>query len=291
MSFFERLERAIEKLIGGGRDRHREPLEISRSIINELEAKITPLGGGRRVFPYTRLTVHLYAGDAERRSIYEVAFVNERRLERSIRDYLRAPKCETPAGLLINVQIEETSKADLIARGYALEYGSSAPEQEPDPIIKSPVLVVVQGIAQTSEYPIVKKRTNIGRQAEVHDTDGRPFRRNDLAFLNDNNEVNQTVSKVQAHIEHNSQTGEYRLYDDESAFGTLIIREDGQRFEVTKRLGCVLRPGDEIYFGQARVLFKNGVDEADETTTLRISRSEGTTSRRFENRTDTTGGT
>lgn len=266
MSIFEKLEKAIENMIGSRRDRHREPLEISRAILNELEAKITPLGNSRRVFPYTRLTVRLYTGDAERRAIYEVAFVNERLLEKSIREYLRAPKCETPAGLLINVLIEETNKADLIAQGYALEYGSSAPERKPDPVITNPVLMVVQGIAQTSEYAIVKKRTNVGRQAEVHDTDGRPFRRNDLAFLNDNNEVNLTVSKVQAHIEHNQQTGEYRLYDDESAFGTLIIREDGQRVEVTRRLGSPLRPGDEIYFGQARVLFKNGTDAADETT-------------------------
>ncbi|MDT7807050.1 MAG: hypothetical protein QOJ70_863 [Acidobacteriota bacterium] len=261
MSIFEKLEKAIEKVIGGGRDRHREPLEISRAIINELESKITPLDGGRRVFPYTRVTVRLYAGDAERRAIYEVAFINERLLERSIREHLRAPKCETPVGLLINVLIEETSPPDLIAQGYALEYGSSAPQQDPAPVITSPLLMVVQGIAQTSEYRIAKRRTNIGRQAEVHDTEGRPFRRNDLAFLNDNNEVNQTVSKVQAHIEYNPQTGEYRLYDDESAFGTLIIREDGRRVDVTKHLGSALRPGDEIYFGQARVLFKNEKDE------------------------------
>lgn len=265
MSILEKLEKAIDRLIHGGGESHREPLEISRAIINELENKITPLGGGRRVFPYTRVAVRLYAGDAERRALYEVAFVKDRLLEKSIREHLRAPRCEAPAGLLINVLVEETAAPDLVAKGYAVEYGSSAPPQEPAPAVTNPLLVVVQGIAQTSEYRVVKRRTNIGRQAEVHGEDGRPLRRNDLAFLNDNNEVNQTVSKIQAHIEHNPQTGEYRLYDDESAFGTLIIREDGRRVEVSRKLGSPLRPGDEIYFGQARVLFKNEAEEAGET--------------------------
>jgi len=51
-------------------------------------------------------------------------------------------------------------------------------------------------------------------------------------------------------------TGELRLYDDGSAYGTRIFR-DGQTIEVqaSNRRGAKLHPGDEIFLGQACIRF------------------------------------
>ena len=52
-------------------------------------------------------------------------------------------------------------------------------------------------------------------------------------------------------------SGEFRLFDDGSAYGTSVIH-NGRLVNVPPAGGRGLRimPGDEIYVGQARVLFE-----------------------------------
>jgi hypothetical protein len=273
MNILKKLEKKIEEavrklpLLSGA---PREPLEISRDILGEVEGKISSLGGGRRVFPFNLLRIRLHAPDDEWRALYEVAFLNNSTLENAVREHLRPPRCEPPAALEVAVEIiEEPTEGDA---AYHITYeakrdGASAPDGEARGVTKGGAkgkakgkaqLVVVRGTAAPMKYRLTKKRTNIGRQPEVLDKEGLPLRRNDLVFVEDGgDEVNQTVSRIHAHINHDRETGEFRLHDDNSAYGTLIIRQSGRRVKVTRGLGAPLHSGDEIFFGQARVLFKN----------------------------------
>jgi hypothetical protein len=80
-----------------------------------------------------------------------------------------------------------------------------------------------------------------------------------VAFAESDDAVTTTVSRAHAHIQYDPATGEFRLYDDHSAYGTSLFRE-GSLIAVPAGAGrgTALRPGDEIYFGQARTRFEIG---------------------------------
>ena len=89
------------------------------------------------------------------------------------------------------------------------------------------------------------------------------FRRNDLAFTAET-EINATVSREHAHIQHDSATGEYRLFNDRwyqrgpraGECGLWIVR-DGMSHEVHRdSRGAKLEPGDEIRLGRAVLVFE-----------------------------------
>jgi pSer/pThr/pTyr-binding forkhead associated (FHA) protein len=126
----------------------------------------------------------------------------------------------------------------------------------PAPDIRGPArLVVVKGKAEQLEYALSKPRINVGRLAELADSEQRVVRRNDVVFEEGADEANATVSRCHAHIRLDA--GEYRICDDESEFGTRVFR-DGRPIEVPagNRRGEKLRPGDEIYFGRACLRFE-----------------------------------
>ncbi len=113
---------------------------------------------------------------------------------------------------------------------------------------------MVKGKTAQAEYTLDKARTNIGRMAELSDSEQRVVRRNDIVF-EEGEEVNATVSRKHAHIR--LEAGEYRICDDESEFGTRVFRE-GRSIEVPagNRRGEKLRGGDEIYLGRACLRFE-----------------------------------
>jgi pSer/pThr/pTyr-binding forkhead associated (FHA) protein len=117
-------------------------------------------------------------------------------------------------------------------------------------------LVVLKGQATKKIFAITGDCTNIGRLAEVTDRDNRVVRRNQVVFVESEDEANRTVSRAQAHIRL-VPPGEYRLHDDRSSHGTRVFR-DGRTIEIPSGSprGVRLRPGDEIYFGQACVRFE-----------------------------------
>jgi hypothetical protein len=83
------------------------------------------------------------------------------------------------------------------------------------------------------------------------------IRRNDVVFEEGADEANATVSRGHAHIRFHAQTGEYRIADDGSEYGTRIFR-DGRSVEVPSgsQRGERLSAGDEIYLGRACVRFE-----------------------------------
>jgi hypothetical protein len=78
-----------------------------------------------------------------------------------------------------------------------------------------------------------------------------------VVFEEGADEANATVSRAHAHIRFERESGEYRICDDESEYGTRIFR-DGKSIEIPagNRRGERLRAGDEIYLGRACLRFE-----------------------------------
>jgi len=96
----------------------------------------------------------------------------------------------------------------------------------------------------------------LGRGDEVRDDRQRLLRTNQVVFTEGAGDINQSVSRRHARIEHDPAISAYRVYDDGSAQGTSVIRR-GRGFPVPRGAkGLRLQPGDEIVLGQARVRVK-----------------------------------
>jgi hypothetical protein len=269
MSLFSEIEKTIERGFRHWTERVFGPAEsgqlllIHRAILEEIESKVQTLARGRRVFPFGSVTVTLLAPDEERRATCEAAFAAEGRLERDIRDALAGSDCKVPPGFSLEVRTSALGERPFEIH-YAVEprqkhIEPATPVQPVSQTSAAPTpeatLTVVRGKAECGEYPVGKTRVNIGRLAELTDSDHRVVRRNDVVFEEGADDANATVSRSHAHIKFDH--GEYRVCDDGSEFGTRVFR-DGRSLDVPKgnRRGERLKSGDEIYLGRACLRFE-----------------------------------
>jgi hypothetical protein len=190
----------------------------------------------------------------------------------AIRERLQEAGCDRVGRLEVSVKVIGKARPDWKPGAsfqvtYQRSEAANAPAAPPAPagprtrasktaIPRQAQLVVLEGDATKKAYLLSGERTNIGRLAEVADKHRRVVRRNQVVFLDADNETNQTVSRAQAHIRF-APPAEFRLYDDHSSYGTRILR-DGRMIDLPSGSprGVKLQPGDEIYFGRARVLFR-----------------------------------
>jgi len=258
MSLFSEIEKSIEHGFRHWTERVFGPADsdqltlLQHALLAEIEGKIQTAARGRRVFPYPRVTVTLVSADPDRRAVYQTAFGEAGRLEADIREALEGTQCEVPRGFHVDLRTAEAG-----ARAFEIEYGmeATAPEQAKAASVAPARLVVVRGKAEQAEYTLAKARTNIGRLAELTDSDQRVVRRNDIVFEDGADEANATVSRSHAHIRLDG--GDYRICDDESQYGTRVFR-DGRSIEAPPgaHRGERLRTGDEIYLGRACLRFE-----------------------------------
>jgi hypothetical protein len=260
MSILRRVERELEERMrrafaDSGAGEGRELLEVQHAILDEIAGKVQPVGRGRRLFPFRQVGIHIGVADAAQRPAFSLAFAEGDRLAADIRDTLREAGCEPPPDLTVTVVLEERE----IAGGFSIVYHEKPAAPAPAPAVAAPParLVVLGGRALAGRHEIGPARVNIGRLAEVLDDSQRVVRRNHVAFAESDDPVTATVSRAHAHIQYDPATGEYRLYDDHSAYGTSLFR-DGALIAVPAGAGrgTALRSGDEIYFGQARTRFE-----------------------------------
>jgi hypothetical protein len=253
---YDRL--TIEVLAGGARrgDARVAPSTPSAPARQELDAVLNPEEG---------------LVEAIRERLHEAGCDRVGRLQVSVK-VIRKARPDWKPGSLFQVTYERTVGAELAcpepSRGAPPKHpgATSAPaaaglktrpaaetaSAEP----RQAQIVVLEGNAAKKAYTLNADRTNIGRLAEVTDRHRRVVRRNQVVFLDIDSDVNQTVSRAQAHIRF-APPAEYRLYDDHSSDGTRILR-DGRMIELPSGSprGVKLRAGDEIYFGRARVVFR-----------------------------------
>lgn len=230
-----------------------EPMELRRAVLDDVESRVVIAGGGKRVFPYNRLEVRLLADSAEQREALEAIVREAWDLRHEVTDRLRDSRANVVPGLEVDVQVTEEARPEFGDRHWHVVYhrdevsASAGPGRRP-----TLVLTITQGRAQQVVYSFDSHdRITLGRLDEVLDEEGRVKRRNDVAFLEEG-EVNRTVSREQARILWDAESGEYRLRTEPGASGTRILR-DGRTIDVSAqdRRGVRLLAGDEVYLGKA----------------------------------------
>jgi hypothetical protein len=250
MSIFSEIEKSIERGFRRWTERafgaanSDELVLVHRAILEEIGTKVQTASRGQRMFPYTRLVVTLVSPDPDRRALYQAAFGE--RLGTEVRKELEAVHCEVPRSFAVEVRTAEDGPKTFDIQ-YEIAKRAAAP-------MTPGRLTVIRGKAVEAEYGLTQRRTNIGRNAELTDTEQRVVRRNDIVFEEGADEANGTVSRGHAHIRH--EDGEYRLCDDGSEYGTRIFREGRSLAVPSGGRGEKLRPGDEIYVGRACLRFE-----------------------------------
>ena len=255
---FERfVDEKLRGLVRGSapQGERRELIEVHRAILDEVAAHSESLPRGRRVFSYPHLVVSVLLPEPGRRRAYEVALIEGGTLARDIMGRLTDDGVEMPERFTVAIELVDELAAELAARGFDISYRSEAPARVAAPM---PVmwLKILSGKAEHAEYSFRKNRINIGRLADVVDSSHRLMRRNDVAFAESLEMPNPTVSRTHAHIAFDPASQAFRIFDDRSAQGTTVLRE-GVILAVPKgpSKGVLLKEGDEIVLGQARIGF------------------------------------
>jgi hypothetical protein len=254
MSLFAEIEKTIERGFRHWTDKVFGPAEsdqllvLHHAILQAIDSRIQTLKRGGRIFPYAGIVATFHAADPQRRQLLQAAF--GQRLEADVREALASAGCMIPRGFKVEVRTAESGIGP-----FQLEFQTEPPASTAAAGDRHASLVIVQGKIAHDCYTLEKANTNIGRMAELTDPEGRVVRRNDVVFEEGADPINATVSRRHAHIRRES--GEYRLFDDESEYGTSVFR-DGRILEVPpgNDRGEKLRPGDEIYLGQACLRFE-----------------------------------
>ena len=231
-----------------------EPMELRRAVLDDVESRVVTAGSGKRVFPYNRLEVRLLADSPEQREALEAVAREAWDLKHEIADRLHDRGASAPPGLDVDVQVTEQARPEFGDRHWHVVYhrdegvaAAGSPGRRP-----TLVLTITQGRAKQVVYSFESHdRILLGRLDDVLDEEGRVKRRNDVAFLEEG-EVNRTVSREQARILWDVDSGEYRLRTEPGASGTRILRE-GRTIDVSAqdRRGVRLLAGDEVYLGKA----------------------------------------
>lgn len=253
----KRIDQALRRWFAGpeGASAGRDALEVHRAILDDVVAHIRPLRRGQRDFPFNRLRITIAVTDLSQAPLWAAVFTEGQQLAVEIGTALREAECEPPANLQVEAQLTNEITPETAARGFHVAYQQAAPP--PPQRLGAARLVVLQGEALPMTYDLTKPRTSLGRLADLLDEQQRLIRRNDVAFRDDAAGPNATVSRAHAHIRVDASSGEYRLFDDQSAYGTSLFR-DGRLLPVPagQGRGVRLQHGDEIYLGQARLRFE-----------------------------------
>jgi len=254
-AFSGRLHATVRRFFESPLGPDAKPLEIRAAMLEDVEKQVTPVGGGRRVFPFVRLVARVVA-PAGSRGTCEVTFSD---FDARVRARLAELRCEAPRNLDVRVVVLKKTPAEWeTGRIFALDY-RQAPEvtavgtDAPRPVLQ---VTVLAGTATQPAYTVESPTVLVGRGVEPVDQAGR-VRRNHVAFAEEADDVAETVGRAHARFTWDPAAGEYRVFDEGSSNGTRVLR-GGASISVPARdpRGVRVRSGDEIQFGRARVRIK-----------------------------------
>jgi hypothetical protein len=252
------FDRKVSELVQA---RTREPLEIVHAVVDRAAREVQSSGRGRRVFPFTALTLTVAAPSRDERARLEAVFDADPPLGARIVQRLRSDGCAVEH-LDVNVQFVARAQKNWKQPQYHVEFVRSAEPVQAPPSDSAPQgrieLTVLNGAAQKRTFVLGGPRIDLGRCAEVRDSRHRLIRTNHVAFTEQPDDVNRSVSRRHAHISYDAHSEQFRLHDDGSEHGTGIVRE-GRTVPVPRGArGVRLFPGDEIVLGEARLRVKFG---------------------------------
>jgi len=249
------LDKAAKEFVHSG---EREPLEIVHAILDIVDREIQPGGRGKRIFPFNRIDVSVVAPSREARGRLEAILEGDTPLTARIAERLQSAGCSVP-DLVVAIEYVGRTHKDWRAKEFDVTLSRVAVPEQPvvAAVDESKVvrieITVSRGTTEQRSYSFAARRIDIGRCTDVRDSRHRLVRTNHVAFTEGSGDVNQTVSRQHAHIEHEPRTGLFRLHDDGSGHGTGIVR-DGRTLDVPRgSRGVRLQSGDEIVLGEARL--------------------------------------
>lgn len=223
------------------------PLELLQTALDELERRIQPAGRGSRVFPYSRILVHVAQPNADRAAV-EAVF---RQLVPRLRDRLNEMKCEAPPTIAARVAFSRRPAPEgtpVVSVECSTDEEAAVP-QEPDAASPAVTITVLKGRCDQPEYTLTERVILIGRTAEVVDAQGR-VRRNHVPFLEATDGVTETVARAHARLQF--EPGGYRLFNESRSNPTYVVRGGRSHQAVTHDpQGLRVRSGDEIHLGRA----------------------------------------
>ena len=224
------------------------PLELFQAALDELERKVQPSGRGSRIFPYTRIVVHVAQAEGDPTAI-EAVFAQ---LEPRLRERLAEVRCEMPAPLETSLSFSANAEGPVlrVECGIAAGHPSRAAAGVVIPELR---LRVVKGQCESADYTFTEGVVSIGRGAEPSDAFGR-VRRNDIAFGDVRDGITETVARAHARIEFDSALRAWFLFNEASTNPTFLLR-GGRILRVTPRdrRGVRLASGDNVQLGRAIV--------------------------------------
>jgi hypothetical protein len=245
------VEGAARRVTGSAASR-RHPLELVLAVVDAVEQEIQPAGRGQRGLPFNHIQLQLAAPSSLAKAHLELACEGPPSLQARIMERLEAAGCAVTT-LAVDVSFTTVAEPGWSHVDFDVQCARSAgvptaPRQPP-----RLELTVTHGTAERTVYVFDSAPIALGRGDEVRDDRQRLLRTNQVAFTEGAGDINQSVSRRHARIEHDAAPDAYRLYDDGSAQGTSVIRR-GRGFPVPRGTkGLRLQSGDEIVLGQARV--------------------------------------
>jgi hypothetical protein len=242
-----------------------EPLETKQAILREIDNSIVAIGGGIRKFPYPIIEIRIIVSDEAMKGIFHAAFVDNKILETSIHTHLQPPRCEAAEPVVKIVLIADSNETQT-SNHFEISYISDTLRSKD----AEAYLEVLEGLANRKQLHLQYQETFIGRCEQAEARGSKIIRKNDLYFLDarefagrvskelkENEMLNQSVSRIHAHIKFNERDGCYYIYDDGSSKGTTLLRGGrGVAENVDRNIGKELKNGDVICFGKTKVKFK-----------------------------------
>jgi hypothetical protein len=250
MNIFRDLERAIDEKLRGLFDapkQKRELIEVQKAILDDVVDRAEVLPRARRVLAANDIAIRIPAPEESRRTAFRLVFSDGDALEKEIKAHLRRENVEFPADLRVSVELIEEDVPDFAEKGFHAVYAAREAARAPEPGLETVRFTLPSG----ETVDLARPRIHIGRTAEVLDDRRRLVRRNDVTI------DEHTVSRAHAHIEYDNASGQFRLFDDGSSYGTSVLHR-GRLVEVPQAgaRGQKLESGDEIYIGQSRIRFE-----------------------------------
>lgn len=234
----------------------RQPLEIVHAIVDAVAREVQPTGRGRNGFPFNSIHVVTRAPTARAKALVQAVFDGPPSLQQRIEERLTAAGCAAN-GLVVQTTFASKARDGWVDADFTVEYLRLPDSRVAPPTRSSRIdLGILAGAAIRTSYAFGAQSIALGRGAEVRDARARLLRTNHVAFVEGDDEINQTVSRLHARIEHDAASGSYRVFDEGSSQGTSIVRSGRGHTVPRGTRGMTLESGDELVLGRARIKIK-----------------------------------
>jgi hypothetical protein len=232
------------------------PLTVRREIHDQMLLKIIVDANGKSL-PFGRVVIRLRPQTARQHAAFEEAFVREDVLKKYLLQTLNDMQVQYPKEFHVHTELQEPAGPEGASPRSLFEIDFirlNVVRLEEVPEVR---LLITQGSAEQPAYSMKKDRILIGRPAEVLDREGRIVRKNDIIFLETEDEIAASVGSAHARIWYDFEKRGFWIMDEGSRYGTRIKRGRAViEAPGGDPAGIQLQTGDDLYFGQAALRFE-----------------------------------